>query len=554
MQEQTYNTPDHAISQSDAQQPGKQPSLLHFNPQAMQGLTESDRFLFEYFGQGTVVEPAFKCIHHAIQHFAKQQPYTIAARYLNDSLTYFELDSLSDQLAAKLWQKGVRHGDHVAVFMRRSTEFLVSILACMKLGAAYVPMDARIAPASQMAYVMEVANIRHVLSLTSCLAQLPAEAHQVVAVDDFMRAVRQQGVLTTKVPLNQLYQVTPDDVCFVLFTSGTTGKPNGVKVTHRNLCNILLTEPGNLGMKPGLNVSQILNIAFDMSAWEILGCLANGATLLIRSSSISETVEQADIVIATPSVLAGVDPQRARCVKTVAVAGEPCPRNLADKWAEFCNFYNSCGPTETTIINTAQLHQPQAEQLSIGTPTPNNTVYVLDEHLKPCAIGEVGEMWAGGDCVSAGYLANPELTAERYRPDPFLGNGHTMFRTRDLGRWTKTGQLEHLGRTDDQVKVRGFRVELDSVSGILETMAACRRAVTMKLNSRDLIAFVDGAELDTAQALRLIGERLPYYCVPRYLIKLDALPLTSRGKVDKRMLMENVDYYINRTGQPGVSA
>ncbi|MEZ4664800.1 MAG: AMP-binding protein [Caldilineaceae bacterium] len=173
-----------------------------------------------------------------------------------------------------------------------------------------------------------------------------------------------------------------------------------------------------------------------------------------------------------------VDADQCRNVKVVAVAGEPCPRPLADKWSQFCTFYNSCGPTETTIVNTMQPYTPASERLTIGKPTPNNTVYVLDENLQPLPIGEIGEMWAGGDCVTAGYLHNPQLTCERYAPDPFLGGGRMMFRTRDLGRWTPDGDLEHFGRTDDQVKIRGFRVELDSVSAALESVPNCKRAVT----------------------------------------------------------------------------
>jgi non-ribosomal peptide synthetase component F len=266
--------------------------------------------------------------------------------------------------------------------------------------------------------------------------------------------------------------------------------PNGVQVTHGNVCNILLTEPGNLGMGHGLRVSQILNISFDMAAWEILGALAHGATLVIRGSSIAEAVQRAEIVIATPSILGTLDANACRHVRVVAVAGEPCPKPLADAWGSFCTFYNACGPTEVTIVNTMQRHVAGAESLTIGTPTPNNTVYILDDHLQPCAIGEVGEMWAGGDCVSRGYLGNDTLTEERYKPDPFLGGVRRMFRTRDLGRWTADGRLEHLGRTDDQVKIRGFRVELDSVTAALESVPSCAQAVTLKLDSRNLVAFV----------------------------------------------------------------
>lgn len=173
--------------------------------------------------------------------------------------------------------------------------------------------------------------------------------------------------------------------------------------------------------------------------------------------------------------------------------------------------------------------------LSIGIPTANNTVYILNEELKACAIGEIGEMWAGGDCVSAGYIANDELNADRYRPDPFLV-GRKMFRTRDLGRWTIDGELEHFGRTDDQVKIRGFRVELDSVSNILESAPGCKQAVTLKLNDRNLVAFVSPKSVDIELAKKAVAEKLPYYCTPAMIIALDELPVTSRGKIDKRLL------------------
>ena len=182
-------------------------------------------------------------------------------------------------------------------------------------------------------------------------------------------------------------------------------------------------------------------------------------------------------------------------------------------------------------------HHPEAPQLTIGRPTPNNTVYVLDERRRPCAIGETGEMWAGGDCVSAGYLDDAALNSERYGPDPFLGGGRLMFRTRDLGRWTPDGELEILGRTDDQVKIRGFRVELDSVSAVLESLPGCTRAVTLKLDEATLVSFVSPGHLDPGEARRAVAAALPYYCVPAAVHPLAALPLTSRGKVDKAALL-----------------
>ena len=494
-----------------------------------------DQELWQPFACGPTVKPAFSLIHHAIEAQAVTNPQGVAAHCLGESITYRELNRQANRLAALLIKEGVNPGDHVALFVERSIPMLVGMLAALKAGAAYIPQHVGITPATQLRHIMEVANTRLVLTLSNLQSQIPLTAAQhCICLDTFMSEASMQSdeLNVACTPL-----MTPDHLCFLLFTSGTTGQPNGVRVTQRNVCNILLTEPGNLGMKPGLKVGQILNIAFDMAAWEILGCLAHGATLMIRGKDIAQTAEQCDVLIATPSILGTLDPARCQQVKVVAVAGEPCPQPLADRWSSFCIFFNACGPTETTIVNTMQRYQT-GKALTIGKPTPNNTVYVLDENGRPCATGVQGEMWAGGDCVTAGYLGNTALTAERYRPDPFLGENRMMFRTRDLGRWTEDGELEHLGRVDDQVKVRGFRVELDSVSAVLESCASCERAVTLKLDSRHLVAFVSPASTDVEEARRLCEERLAYYCVPLLIIAVDHIPLTSRGKVDKRLLLE----------------
>ena len=493
-----------------------------------------DQDLWQTVGRGPTVTPAFSLIHHAIEAQAVTQPQGVAAVGQGESITYNELNRQANRLAAELISQGVQPGDHVALFVERSIPMLVGVLAVLKAGAAYIPQHVGITPAPQLRHIMEVAATRLVLTLSNLESQIPLTAAQrCICLDEFMTVPT-----TSSCELNVVGtpSTTPDQLCFLLFTSGTTGQPNGVRVTHRNVCNILLTEPGNLGMEPGLKVGQMLNIAFDMAAWEILGCLAHGATLMIRGKDIAQTAEQCDVLIATPSILGTLDPARCQQAKVVVVAGEPCPQPLADRWSSFCTFYNACGPTETTIVNTMQLYRT-GRPLTIGKPTPNNTVYVLDEDGRPCAIGVQGEMWAGGDCVTAGYLGNAALTAERYRPDPFLGQDRMMFRTRDLGRWTEEGELEHLGRVDDQVKVRGFRVELDSVSAVLESCDACERAVTLKLDSRHLVAFVSPASTDIEAARRRCEARLAYYCVPSLIIAVDHIPLTSRGKVDKRLLL-----------------
>ncbi|MFF6801032.1 amino acid adenylation domain-containing protein [Streptomyces sp. NPDC012616] len=489
-------------------------------------LAPRDQDLFWRYGRGPAVDVPDPLVHRAVERHAAATPYAVAAEHHGTTLTYGELDRYADALAARLIHEGVRPGDHVGLFVRRSLPMLVGLLGILKAGAAYVPQDIGLAPPAQLAHVVRAAATRVVLTQRAHAARIP-RGPRVLALDEPLPRARAPRP-----------RIDPDDGCYVLFTSGTTGCPNGVKVTHRNVANLLCTEPGGLGIRPGDRVAQLLNIAFDMAAWEILGCLAHGATLVVRGKDIAAAARTATVLVATPTVLAGIDPAACRRVRTVAVAGEPCPRPLADAWAARAAFHNCCGPTETTIVNTMSRHTPAAPLLTIGRPTPNNTVYVLDADRRALPIGEVGEMWAGGDCVSAGYLGNDELNAERYAPDPFLGRGHRMFRTRDLGRWTPGGELEHLGRTDDQVKVRGFRVELDSVSSVLEGVPGCTRAVTLRRDARSLVSFVCPADVDPDAARRAVADALPYYCVPDDVMPMTALPETDRGKIDKPALLK----------------
>ena len=486
---------------------------------------------FFRFGFGPAEAPRFATILDGFAHFAAHQPDAVAVECGTETITYGALDAAASRLAYRLAEAGIGHGDAVGLYLKRSIPMVVGILACMKVGAFYVPQHVGVATDKTLLHISRVTKARVVLTFEALADKVPlAEGQRLINLEDQLCALNAPEFRAPS-PL------APDDLCMVLFTSGTTGVPNGVQVTHKNLCNILQTAPGDLGMRPGLRVGQILSLAFDMAAWETLGALSNGATLVIRGRDIQETASRVDVLIATPSIMASLDDSACRQVKTVAVAGEPCPRPLADKWGSFCDFYNSCGPPETTIINTAMLHRPEKADLTIGKPTPNNTVYVLDENLNPLPFGERGVMWAGADCVTAGYIANPDLNAERYRPDPFRP-GHMMFNTRDLGAWTETGELLHFGRVDDLVKIRGFRVELDGVSRALEGTEGCEQAVTLKYDDRTLVAFVSPASVCPAEALRSVETSLPYYCCPKVVLPIDALPKTARGKLDKRLLLQ----------------
>jgi non-ribosomal peptide synthetase component F len=477
--------------------------VFAFSRQAMSNLSLFDQVLFERFGQGPIVPVPYTCIHHAFEAHATANPQAIAAQHLGESITYQDLDRQANRLAALLARHGVSTGDNVALFLQRSIPMVVGILASLKAGASYVPQHVGVAPERQLRHIIDVASTKVILTLSKFQHLIPVpDGHVCIAIDEVMQEPFDDDSEHV-VAFRPETAIGRDNTCYIVFTSGTTGSPNGVQVTHGNACNILLTEPGNLGIRPGVKVAQMLSIAFDMAAWEILGCLGNGGTLVIRGRDFAKVAQSVDTLISTPTILSTIDAEKCRNVKVVAVAGEPCPQPLADKWAEFCTFYNSCGPTEVTIVNTVQHYCPCCamptvspqlcpEILTIGKPTPNNTVYVLDEERNPCPIGEVGEMWAGG---------------------------------------------EHLGRTDDQVKIRGFRVELDSVSAVLESVPSCTQAVTLKLDSRNLVAFVSPQTVDVDLAKETVASTLPYYCTPALVVAMDEFPMTSRGKVDKKELL-----------------
>ncbi|MGW7546012.1 AMP-binding protein [Streptomyces sp. NPDC054770] len=415
-------------------------------------LTPRDQHLFRQYGRGADVPVHEPLVHRAVERHAIAHPHAVAAEHHGATLTYGELDRYAGALAARLVREGVRPGDHVGLFARRSIPTLVGLLAVLKAGAAYVPQDIGRTPPAQLAHVIRTARTRVVLTQKEHAPRVPLPAgHRLIALDD--PAPYGPG----PVPLLPPH---PDDSCCVLFVPGPAGRRHGVRLTHRNLANLLLTEPGGFAVRPGDRVAQLLPIASGLAVWEILGCLAHGATLAIRGQDTDAAVRTATVLIATPAVLSGIDPADCPRVRTVAVAGEPCPRPLADRWSRRAAFFHCRGPAEATLVTTMGRHAPVAGRAATGRPTPNNTVYVLGADRRPLPIGETGEVWAGGDCVSAGYLGDDALNAERYAPDPFLGADRVMFRTRDLGRWTPDGDLEHLGRAADRPGVPDRRALL----------------------------------------------------------------------------------------------
>ncbi|KAF8967152.1 nonribosomal peptide synthetase 12 [Flammula alnicola] len=500
------------------------PNSLAMKPQVskrdtLDHLPPSDQTLFHNFGVGASVSSPFQCVHHAFEFHAQSQPDAIAVEDFDNKITYADLDRQANCLATHLRAVGVSLDSRICFLAERSIPMVVGILGILKAGAAYVPLDGNIVSDSTLKHALLGSESPNVLVLKKFVARV--EGRHMICLEDTI--CEERSVHCTK----------PQDLsaskhgAYVIYTSGTTGVPKGVDVTHGNVTNLLCLAPGNLGMQPGLRVSQLMNISFDMAAWEILGSMCNGSTLCLRGKTSKEwraVMKTVDIVIATPSMLMPHKPSDYPNIKTVAVAGEPCPKGLADDWAAHGQFFNSCGPTEITIVNTMHDHV-SGEFLSIGKPTPNNNVYVLDDNMQPLPIGAVGVMWAGGAGITRGYVNLPDKTAERYVLDPFMKDG----------RWLSNGTLEHLGRIDNQVKIKGFRVELDGVASAMETCPGVQAAVALLIDG-ELWGFTTPSDVQIEKIQAAAAKIQPYYAVPTKFIPMDAFPHTSNGKTDKRVL------------------
>ncbi|KAL7800200.1 non-ribosomal peptide synthetase [Trichoderma ceciliae] len=482
---------------------------------------------------GPKIPCPFPTVTSSFYHYATSFPDNVALHDLSGAttqqITYRQLAARAQALATKLRSLGVRPHQRVPLVVKRSAEMVVGIWAILSCGAQYVPLDGGVVPDSTIRHVFEQSGGNVICCLTSTVHRIHALCPSATPV-----IIEQQQLDGLSYDGTWIDLATSDGGCYIIYTSGTTGKPKGVDVTHKNVANLVCMSPGNLGIRPGDRVGQVLNISFDMAAWEIFACLCNGGTLVIRGSKWEPAIELIDTLICTPSILSKYPPTKYPKIKAVATAGEPTSQDLADLWAKHATYWNCCGPTETTIVNTMQKHIV-GDGLSIGRPTPNNNVYILDDNGNPVPVGEPGTMWAGGYGVSRGYVGLEAKTKESYIPDPFTNDGSKMYCTGDLGQWRPDGSIEILGRVDDQVKIKGFRVELDGVSSSMASAPGVTRACALLIDG-EIHGFVVPSNQDAGVILEHTRRLQPYYAVPSSLHLIDEFPTTANGKIDKKSL------------------
>lgn len=493
--------------------------------------------------------PDDSCIHHLFERQADLTPDDPAVVYGGKSMTYRELNRRANQVAHALRKRGVGRETAVGLMMERSFETVAGLLGILKAGSAYVAIDPAY-PAERIRAIIDDSGIE-VLLLQPKLAEsesVSAVRHKLV-LDGTWQSVAEESADNPRV------ETDAGDLAYVMYTSGSTGKPNAVAIEHRSVCNAIEAAIGLFGLSRGSRMLQYASTTFDASVLEIFATLASGAVLCLVSpeataggEALHRFLEEQQItaMLLTPSVLSTLIPERLPdSLRTVGTGGEACTLDIGAWLSDSRRLLNLYGPTEATIFATA--HEFDADSLSacIGRPLANTQIYILDESLQPVPVGVRGEMYISGAGLARGYRNNPVLTAERFVYHPFRTD-EVMYRTGDYGCRLPDGSIEYLGRRDDQVKLNGIRIETGEIEAALnghpaikEAAVLVRQVASASTSAKALCAYyVADQELDAAEQRALLLDRLPAYMVPAYYVRLDAFPLTSSGKLDRKQLPE----------------
>ena len=478
-------------------------------------------------------------------------PDAVAVVSAGRRLTYRELDQRSNQLAGHLQQLGVGPDILTGIAVERSVEMMVALLAILKAGGAYVPIDPSFPP-QRIALMIEDSQAPVILATEQTKPRLPHTAKRIVFIDGDAGEV----VKNSTDPVS--CTASGQNLAYVIYTSGSTGRPKGVMIEHRNVVNFFAGMDAAIGPAPGVWLA-VTSISFDISVLELFWTLARGFQVVIHGDEGTQTIPEeirnygvthmqctpslARMIALVPEGLASLG-----CLKKLMLGGEALPLSLARQLRQVFRgeMYNMYGPTETTIWSTTSCIGEDPGSISIGKPIVNTQVYVLDPMLRPVAAGEAGDLFIGGEGVVRGYWQRPELTAEGFLDDPFLP-GNRIYRTGDIARFLPDGNLEFLGRSDFQVKLRGFRIEIGEIEAALESQAGVAQAVVAarefkpdgKADDKRLVAYVvpkAGADLKIATLRAALAAALPEYMVPSNFVVLDSLPLTANGKIDRNAL------------------
>ncbi|MBI6587684.1 syringopeptin non-ribosomal peptide synthetase SypA, partial [Pseudomonas syringae] len=481
-------------------------------------------------------------VHAMIEARAASAPEGVAAQVGEQCLHYGELNHRANALAHHMISLGVGVDDRVAVMARRGLDTLVAMLAVLKAGAGYVPVDPS-HPDERIAYLLADSAPKVLLTQQALISRVPETAAPVIAFD------RPQWPQRLDNP--QVAGLNATHLAYVIYTSGSTGQPKGVMVEHRTLGNLIDWHCRTFDLQAGSHTASVAGFGFDAMAWEVWPALCAGATLHLPPAEVSNEHIDAllDWWIAQPLQVAFLPTPVAEyafsrnlshpTLRTLLIGGDRLRQFQRDPGFAVINNY---GPTEATVVATSGRLLPDGS-LDIGTPIANTRVYLLDEHQQLVPLGVAGELYVAGEGVARGYLNRPEMTAERFLRDPFYANSR-MYRTGDLARWNADGTLDYLGRNDDQVKIRGLRVELGEIEAQLSQLPGIEEALVLAREDepgqpRLAAYFIERAgslSMPVSELRAALLAVLPGYMVPSAFIRLDAWPLTANGKVDRKAL------------------
>ena len=517
-------------------------------------LTEAERYrvLVEWNNTQTPY-PEEKCIHQLFESQAARTPDAVALSIEGQEMTYQELHALSNQLAHYLRKLGVGPEILVGICMERSLEMIVGLLGVLKAGGAYLPLDPAY-PQERLTLLIQDAQISLLVTHKRLLAALSNYAEQIVGLDTDWEILAQESAehVTSGVEAHNL--------AYTIYTSGSTGKPKGVLVTHQNIVHSTFARI--MYYSPVDNLLLLPPFIFDVAAGVIFGTLCQGGKLVLPRVGSELELSYLTALIAQHRIshltwatflytllLEQVKTHDLTSLRSVTIGGEPCPRDLVERHYELLPqvpLFNEYGPTEATVwcsVYRCQPGHPNAV-VPIGRPIPNMQIYVLDAHLQPVPVGVPGELYIGGNGLARGYLGAPEMTASRFIPNPFSDRpGDRLYKTGDMARYLSTGDIEFLGRDDQQLKIRGFRIEPGEIEAVLKQLPAVRQAVVVAReitpDDKRLVAYIVAAQEEALSATHIrsaLIEKLPEYMQPSSIVLLDTFPLTPTGKIDSRAL------------------
>ena len=496
-----------------------------------------------------------KCIHDLFAEQAERTPNNVAVVVDRQTVTYAELNARANQLAHRLRSLGVEPDVRVAICVERSLDSIVGLLGILKAGGAYVPLDVA-QPKRRLAFMLEDANASVLLTQKRLVDSLPEQKARVVCLD------RDWPEIALESKENPVSHAELENLVYVVFTSGSTGRPKGVMIEHRQLLNYVNAIQQRLDFPRDASFATVTTMAADLGNTVIFPSLLGGGTLHVVSqerASDSEAIgeyftrEQIDCLKVVPSHLAAlltsgkaeeVVPQ-----KRLVMGGETCRWELVEQVRRLrpaCEIYNHYGPTETTIgVLTYRATEGRGDTRSatvpLGRPIANAKIHLLDAEMQPVPVWSTGELFIGGDGLARGYLQRADLTAEKFIPDPFSQHGERLYRTGDLARYLPDGNIEFLGRADDQVKYHGYRVELNEIRCALNRHAQVRNSLVIiakDKNGNDVIMayYVSRREIDASELRAIVSETILEETLPNVYVHLKKIPLTLNGKIDYRAL------------------